>query len=191
MLAAAHFAFLMMSEKQRVFYFTLWNRVMVEQGWYHLPAAEKDCKRRALHAQAGCPDSSKAFTNGHFDRFKSACLAIIEGKNDPHTADEDGQRRRLVWRIKDDAKKAGLDAAYVVGIARDLAVLGNWQDLDLAGLTNLRNTIHDRASSKLGHDTRNVRHVRHYVLDKVPKMFQPRPKEKAHHAPPADDNEPF
>ena len=180
-----------MSPKQTHFYFTLWNRVMVEQGWYHLPAAEKDCKRRALHVQAGCPESSKAFTNSHFDKFKSACLALIEGKNDPHTADEEGQRRRLVWRIKDDAKKAGLDAAYIIAVARDLAVLGNWQDLDLPGLTNLRNTIHDRAGSKLGHDTRNVRHVRHYVLDKVPRMFQPRAKEKAHTAPPANDNEPF
>ena len=181
----------MMSEKQRVFYFTLWNRVMVEQGWYHLPAAEKDSKRRALHAQAGCPASSKAFTNGHFDRFKSACLALIEGKNDPHTADEDGQRRRLVWRIKDDAKKAGLDPAYIAGIARDLAVLGNWEDLDLPGLTNLRNTIHDRAGKKIGHDTRNVRQVRHYVMDKVPRMFDPRPVTKHVTAPHSADNEPF
>ena len=180
-----------MSPKQTHFYFTLWNRVMVEKGWYHLPTAEKDSKRRALHAQAGCPDSSKAFTNAHFDRFKAACLAVINGQNDPHTADEDGARRRLVWRIKSDAKKAGLDAAYIVAVAQDLSVLGNWEDLDIPGLTNLMHTIHNRAGAKCGHDTRNVPHVRHYVLDKVPRMFEPRPVTKhvtAHHS---DDNEPF
>ena len=186
-----------MSEKQRVFYFTLWNRVMVEKGWYHLPADEKDCKRRALHEQAGCPASSKAFTTGHFDRFKSACLALIEGKNDPHTADEDGARRRLVWRIKADAKKAGLEAAYIVAVARDLAVLGNWEDLDLPGLTTLMHTIHNRAGAKCGHDTRNVPHVRHYTMDAVPRMFAPKGAHDSSvqsgascHAIP-DDNEPF
>ena len=181
-----------MSEKQRVFYFTLWNRVMVEKGWYHLPADEKDCKRRALHEQAGCPASSKAFTNGHFDRFKSACLAIIEGKNDPHTAGEEGQRRRLVWRIKSDAKKAGLDNAYIAAVAQDLAVLGNWEDLDLPGLTNLMHTIHNRAGAKCGHDTRNVPHVRHYTMDAVPRMFRPRPPSvPLVPSVPSDENEPF
>lgn len=188
-----------MSERQRIFYFTLWNRVMVERGWYHLPAAEKDAKRRALHLQAGCPASSKQFTNAHFDRFKAAALALAEGKNSAgeQRADDDGQRRRLVWRIKDDARKAGLDAAYITAIARDLHVLGNWQDLDLPSLTNLRNTIHDRAGHKLGHDTRNVPHRRHYVLDKIPGMFVPRasvplvPSVPSVPSAPPDDNEPF
>ena len=179
-----------MSPKQTTFYFTLWNRVMVEQGWYHLPAAEKDCKRRALHEQAGCPASSKAFTNGHFDKFKSACLALIAGKNDPHTADEEGQRRRLVWRIRDDSRRAGLSAEYISSVARDLAVLGNWEDLDLKSLTNLRDTIHNRAGQKLGHDTR-TRKTRHYVLDKVPRMFQPRPAAKPARSAIVDDNQPF
>ena len=189
-----------MSPAQRTFYFTLWNRVMVEKGWYHLPADEKRAKRLALHMQAGCidpkirePKSSKDFSNADFNRFKTHCEALLAGRNSagPGKADADDARRRLVWRIKSDAKKAGLDAAYIVALARDLAVLGNWEDLDLPGLTNLRNAIHDRASSKLGHDTRNVRHVRHYVLDKVPRMFEPRPVTKhvtAHHS---DDNEPF
>jgi hypothetical protein len=182
-----------MSPKQTTFYFTLWNRVMVEQGWYHLASAEKDEKRRALHTQAGCPASSKDFTNLHFDRFKSACMVILTGKKDGGLprVDDDGQRRRLVWRIKDDAKKAGLAPEYIVGLARDLAVLGNWEDLDLAGLTNLRNTIHNRAGRKLGHDPRNVRHVRHYTMDAVPRMFEPRQREMAHHGAHSADNEPF
>lgn len=185
-----------MSPKQTTFYFTLWNRVMVEQGWYHLKAAEKDAKRRALHLQAGCPASSKEFTNQHFNRFKTACEALIRGKNSAgkEKADADDARRQLVWRIKDDAKKAGLDAAYIVECARDLHVLGNWEDLDLDSLTNLRNTIHNRAGSKLGHDPRNVLHKsshRKYVLDAVPRMFQPRPAAKPATAPHNADNEPF
>lgn len=185
-----------MSPKQTTFYFTLWNRVMVEQGWYHLPAAEKDSKRRALHLQAGCPESSKDFTNQHFNRFKTACEALIRGKNSAgkEKADADDERRRLVWRIKDDARKTGLAADYIYQVAKDLHVLGNWEDLDLDSLTNLRNTIHNRAGSKLGKDTRSIHTPaprRHYVLDQVPRMFVPRTKEKAHTAPPVDDNEPF
>jgi hypothetical protein len=185
-----------MSPKQTVYYFTLWNKVMVEQGWYHLPAVEKDSKRRALHVQAECPASSKGFTNQHFNRFKTACEALIAGHNTGGVGkvDADDARRRLVWRIKDDARKAGLSAEYIIGIARDIHVLGNWEDLDLDSLTNLRNTIHDRASHKLGHDTRNVPQKRHYVLDKIPRAFVPHPTISAPVAASvsdAHDNEPF
>jgi len=195
-----------MSPKQNDFYFTLWNRVCVEQGWYHLSAAEKRSERMRLHLQAGCkyvggpkngePKSSKDFTNADFDRYKAECQKLIAGLRhggDPRVVD-DGQRRRLVWRIKDDAKKAGLDAAYIAECARDLHVLGNWQDLDLDSLTNLMKTIHNRAGKKLGRDTRNVDHKpsrRHYVMDAVPRMFDPRPVTKHVTAPHNADNEPF
>ena len=189
-----------MSPAQRTFYFSLWNRVMVEQGWHHLRTAEKDAKRRALHVQAGCKNadgtakSSKAFTNADFDLFKAECLKLTSGQRnggEPRVAD-DGQRRRLVWRIRDDAKKAGLSPEYIAEVARDLHVLGNWQDLDLPGLTNLMKTIHNRAGKKLGHDPRNVEHKRrHYVLDKVPRMFRPQPAAKPAPAAIVDDNQPF
>jgi hypothetical protein len=137
----------MLSQKQRPFYFALWNRVMVELGWYHLPAKEKDSKRRALHAQCGCPASSKAWENGDFDRYVTLCLHLLgetkSGGNGKATAE--GERRRLVWRILADAQRANLDPAYIVAVSRDLNVLGNWQDLDLARLRNLRDTIHNRA----------------------------------------------
>lgn len=164
-----------MSPKQTTYYFTLWNRVMVEQGWYHLPTADKDAKRRALHVQAGCPASSKAFTNQHFNRFKIACEALIAGRNScgPDKADDDDARRRLIWRIKDDARKARLDAAYIITVARDIHVLGNWEDLDMESLTNLRNTIHNRATKKTGHDTRTGPKRRRYLLDAVPRQFVP------------------
>ena len=179
-----------MSPKQTTYYFTLWNRVMGEQGWYHLPAAEKDSKRRALHMQARCPASSKEFTNQHFNRFKSHCEALISGKNDGGTqiVDEKDAVRRLIWRIKDDAKKAGLTPEYIIELARDLHVLGNWEDLDLESLTNLRNTIHNRAGMKIGQDTRNVITPRHYVINKVPRKFIPHPSVPTV---PSNENEPF
>ena len=181
-----------MSPKQTTFYFTLWNRVMVEQGWYHLPTAEKDAKRRALHAQANCPESSKEFTNQHFNRFKARCEAILAGKNDGGTqiVDEKDAVRRLVWRIKDDAKKAGLSPEYIIDVARDIHVLGNWEDLDLESLTNLMRTIHNRAGKKVGHDTRSMQGApRHYVINKVPRQFVPHPNQPVPHIP--NDNEPF
>lgn len=187
-----------MTQKQTIYYFTLWNKVMVEMGWYHLPAAEKNEKRYALHLQAGCPASSKGFTNQHFNRFKTRCEAIIAGKNDggPGKVDDDDARRRLVWRIKDDAKKAGLSQEYIKEVARDLHVLGNWEDLDLDSLKNLMLTIHNRASSKIGTDTRKVvvhgpvspaSPRRRYILNLNPSPFVPS-SELAHVA---DDNEPF
>jgi len=145
-LAAAH---TMMTPRQRSFYFSLWNQVCVEQGWYHLPQAQKDAKRRALHAQAGCPASSKEFTNRHFDAFRAHCAALLAGKKTGGAAvvEEAGERRRLVWRIKADAKRGGLADAYIRTLARGLCGLGAWEDLDLASLTNLRATIHNRAAA--------------------------------------------
>jgi hypothetical protein len=183
-----------MSPKQHIYYFTLWNQVCSELGWYHLPAAEKDAKRYALHEQAGCPRSSRQFSNQHFNRFKTRCQALIAGKNDggETKVDADDARRRLIWRIKDDARKADLSAEYIAEVARDIHVLGNWEDLDLASLTNLRDTIHNRAGKKLGHDTRNVRAPRrHYVLDKVPRMYAPKANPEPATAPHDAENEPF
>lgn len=186
-----------MSPKQTTFYFTLWNRVCVELGWYHLSSAEKDEKRRALHVQAGCPASSKKFTNRDFDRFKSHALALLAGKNSGGTprVDDDGERRRLVWRIRKDAQMANLDDAYIASVARDLHVLGNWQDLDLASLTNLRDTIHNRAGKKIGHDTRSPealrRYGRVYRLDAVPRTYAPPAPAEPATAAAVDERQPF
>lgn len=184
-----------MTTKQTYLYWSLWNRVCSDLGWYHLPQREKDAKRHALHIDAECPASSKAFTNLHFSRYRARCEAMLKGKNDggAQAVDHDHNRRQLVWRIKDDAKKAGLDEAYIVHLARDLRVLGNWQDLDLDSLTNLRNTIHNRAGSKIGRDTRSVHHAptpsrrrRSYTLDATPRQFEPRPTAAS-----VSDNQPF
>jgi hypothetical protein len=170
-----------MSPKQTHFYFTLWNRVCVENGWYHLGTTEKNARRHALHIQARCtkPDgsskSSRHFTNQDFDRFKALCLHLLGDKKSGGTdkEEDDGLRRRLVWRIKDDARKAGLEAAYIIEVARDLNVLGNWEDLSTPDLENLRNTIHNRAGKKLGADTRNVVHRRRYTLQLPPADLAP------------------
>jgi len=161
-----------MSPSQHALYFRIWNSLCVEQGWYHLAAKEKDAKRRALHLQARCPSSSKDFSNQHFNRFKGLCEALLAGRKFTGTdaADAHDQTRRVIWRIEEDCKKAGLDEAYVVAIARDLTALGNWRDLDLDTLTKLRTTIHNRASKKLGHDTRTTP-KRRYALDAVPRSF--------------------
>ena len=181
-----------MSPKQQVYYFTLWNKVMVHEGWHKLSAARKDEERYKIHAEVGCPDSSKDFTNQHFNRFKARCEAILAGKNDGGTqiVDEKDAVRRLVWRIKDDAKKAGLSPEYIIDVARDIHVLGNWEDLDLESLTNLMRTIHNRAGKIVGHDTRSMQAApRHYVINKVPRQFVPHPEQRAPHIP--NDNEPF
>jgi len=171
---------------------------MVAKGWCHLPTAEKNAKRYALHIEAKCPESSTEFTNQHFSRYKARCEALIAGKNDGGTqaVDADDARRRLIWRIKEDAKKAGLAPEYISEVAKDLAVLGNWEDLDLAGLENLMHTIHNRAGKKLGKDTRNVhtpapRKTRVYTMDAVPRMFTPARKAAAPVPHATDDNEPF
>lgn len=169
-----------------------WPAVCAARDWEE----NDETARVEFHRANGLPDSRKDWnTRGHFDTFLAACKeAKGQRTGGSKRTDEDGQRRRLVWRIKDDAKKAGLDAAYIAECARDLHVLGNWQDLDLASLTNLMKTIHNRAGSKLGHDPRNVDHKparRHYVLEKVPRMFTPRPATKPEPAAIVDDNQPF
>lgn len=173
-----------MSPKQKTYYFTLWNRVMVQKNWHKLSTKERDQERYKIHAKAGCPQSSLKFTNLHFNRFKSACEALLAGKNTGGNGkvDDDDARRRLVWRIKDDARKAGLAPEYIIECARDLHVLGTcWEDLDLDSLTNLMQTIHNRAGSKLGRDTRSLQHAaprRRHALEAVPRMFTPRRADK-------------
>jgi hypothetical protein len=145
-----------MSPAQKTLYWRLWSRLSKTLGWHTLPSTTRDTLRRQLHTQAGCPPSSKDFNNRHLDRYITYTNALIHDHNDPGTprTDDDGHRRRLIWRIQTDATLANLDEAYIRHLARDLHVLGNWQDLDLESLENLRNTIHNRATTKLGHDPR-------------------------------------
>lgn len=140
-----------MTPAQKALYWRLWQRLCKARAWHTLPRQEQDAHRRALHQEAHCPPSSTDFKNRDFDRFLATITAHLNNQNAPGLPrhDTDGQTRRLVWRIRHDATRAGLDEAYIRKIARDLHVLGNWEDLDLDSLENLRNTIHNRARKKL------------------------------------------
>lgn len=168
-----------MTPKQKSLYWRLWQQVATQFGWLNLPKDQLDEKRRALHRAAGCPDSSTNFGNAALDRYKGHCLALLAQRNSagPDLLSENGERRRLIWRIRQDAKDAGLDEAYIVKVARDLHVLGCWDELCLEELTNLRNTIHNRSRSKLNHPERTAtadRPRRRYTLDKIPRAYQDR-----------------
>lgn len=170
-----------MSPKQTTYYFTLWNQVMVAQGWYHESADKKRERRLAAHVQAGCINcdgsakSSKNLSNVDFGLIKAYFQKLITGKNHGglEKVKEDDARRRLVWRIKADSKIGGLNTAYIKIIAKEMHVLGNWEDLPMDDLTNLRNAIHNRAGSKAGKDTRTATR-RTYTLDSIPRQFVPK-----------------
>lgn len=156
---------------------TEWNEVCAVRGW----SPNDDTVRLQFYRDNGLPESRSDWnTRGHFDTFLAACKeakGIRTGG--PQRTDDDGERRRLVWRITEDAKKAGLNRDYIVHLARDLHVLGNFEDLDLPSLQNLMRAIHNRAGKKLGRDTRTRPARRRYVLDAVPRMFS-HAKEERH-----------
>lgn len=133
-----------MSPKQTSLYWRTWSALCTEFDWPHNSSA----RRYALHQEAGCPQSSKRWENPDFDRFLAHARALLAGRRTGGTGpvDEAGERRRLLWRIKQDLKRAGLDEHYVAQIATDMYGLGCWSLLALDHLTNLRNTIHNRTA---------------------------------------------
>lgn len=118
------------------------------QGWGN---AEKEARRRAIHAAAGCPASMRAFSNSHFDAFLQECAAL---KNRIDIRDR--ERERLVWRIQADAKAAGLDPAYLARICDDLHGTGDWESLPEPDLADFRNVIHNRARARGAQSPRNT-----------------------------------
>jgi len=143
-----------MSPAQNAKYWRTWSALCTEHGWKN-----SDSERRyALHKEAGCPQSMKDFTNTSFDKFLGVAKRLLGQKVDPARASGDGERRRLIWRIKQDAKKANLEQAYLNKLAEDLTGLACWEELALDQLTNFRNAIHNRAShraAELAHSDNN------------------------------------
>jgi hypothetical protein len=185
----------MLTPGQIPFYWRLWAGVLAAKGWGSLSTKDKDSKRYEFHRENGLPQSmTKMNPRAHFDIFKQAAERVIKGSGPgATTAPEDGERKRLVWRIKEDAAKAGLDATYLAKVSTDLYGLACWDALALDDLTNFRDAIHNRAGTKLGHDTRSVPQ-RRMILDPekkfVPKSTpQPtrKPQPIEHHA----EAEPF
>lgn len=141
-----------MTPAQTSLYWRTWAAVCHEHGW---PTSDTT-RRRALHAQAKCPPSMRAFTNVHFDRFLSVARQILGSRECTPVAAEAGERKRLLWRIQQDMRTSGLSDPYLDKIATDQYGLSCWRDLCIADLTNLRNTLHNRAGKKIHHDTRTV-----------------------------------
>jgi hypothetical protein len=165
-----------MSPKQTTLYWSFWNRVCTEHGWKN----NDSTRRYALHTAAGCAASMKAFTNRDLDRYLSHCRQLLGAREDITVQAEAGERRRLIWRIQEDAKTAGLADAYLDKIATDQFGLACWRDLSIQDLTHLRNIMHNRAGTKCGHDTRTVQAQqarRRYILrmnePAVPADLQP------------------
>jgi hypothetical protein len=162
-----------MSPKQVTLYWRTWGAVCAEFGWQNSDTEH----RRAIHAEAGCKPSMKDFTNRDLDLYLAACRRLLGQRVTASTAGDLGERKRLIWRIRQDADRAGLDQAYLAKLSTDLYGLACWDELCLADLTNFRNAIHDRASSRVGADTRTAerRPRRRYILRPTP-VAAPQPE---------------
>lgn len=164
----------MLTTKQVQKYWRTWAKIIAFQGWSHEPAARKDVRRKATHIMCGLKNadgtarSMKTFANRDFSRWLAATA---------HLCDEvdirDRDRENALWRIENDAKKGGLDIAYIESMARELYNTTAWRDLSFDQLENLRDAIHNRAGKKIGHDTRYVSSQprRKYTLDGGTRTF--------------------
>jgi hypothetical protein len=165
-----------LSPKQTQYYWSMWAAVCREHAWQN----NDDDRRYDLHKNAGCPQSMRAFTHSHFDKFLSYCRRLTGSRECVEAKAQDGERKRLIWRITKDAELANLSAGYLDQVAKDMYGLACWTELCLADLRNLRDLMHNRASSRLGHDTRTIearQTTRKYYLQRppahVPKELQP------------------
>jgi hypothetical protein len=129
-----------LSKLQTSRYWRTWSEVCRYHGWRN---ADED-RRRALHAEAGCPASMRDFGNKDFDLYLNYTATLL----DQVPAPRDPERERLCYAIARDAKKGGLSDAYLARICGDRFDSSRWRDLPLTQLEQLRNTIHNRASHK-------------------------------------------
>jgi len=152
----------MIKDTQKPLYWRFWSEVCAEHGWSNSDTE----RRRALHAQAGCPASMTAFSNTDLDRYLSFCRQLLGTRECTEVAAQEGARKRLLWRIATDARTAKLDDSYLNKISTDQFGLACWRDLCLADLTHIRNVLHNRAGRHVGHDTRTLqkRPTRKYTL---------------------------
>ncbi|MCC7518378.1 MAG: hypothetical protein IT578_04240 [Verrucomicrobiae bacterium] len=135
-----------MTRLQRNAYWKLWQAVCRAQGW----SPQDDERRHAIHREAlGQEKSSNDFTNADLDqifplmrRLSGSDLVDSQVQLDDYERGGDpGERRRLLWRIN----KLALDLAYVRSICAALYKTTNWERLPIPQLTNLRNTLANRA----------------------------------------------
>jgi len=165
----------MLTPKQEQKYWRTWAKILACQGWAHETSAKKDQRRYATHIMCGLKSedgtarSMKSFVNRDFSRWLAATA---------HLCDEvevrDRDRENSVWRIRQDARAAGLSDEYLAAIARDVFGTNDWCGLPGDQLIKFRNTIHNRAGSHTGHDTRTeapAQPRRKYTLDGGSRSF--------------------
>jgi len=147
----------MLSKAQHNLYWRTWSAICDQNGWSHKPARERDDLRYALHARAGLPHSMTEFANRHFNTFLRFAERLLGVR-----VTRDRDRENLLWHIRQDARAANLDDAYIRKLSTDLTGLSCYEELAPDDLTNLRNLIHQRARKR-----------RQYTLDQEPKHYVP------------------
>jgi hypothetical protein len=101
-----------MSPKQTRFYRGLWGAAKKAQ-----PALD----RKALHAELGLPESSTAFTQEDFDRWKAHCLSLSQPENyRDQSATVAMPRTRRVWLAATLCQAMGREVEYALGTLRQM-----------------------------------------------------------------------
>lgn len=151
----------MTSDAQRIMLFSLFSKLAIARGWIGQVQREierekltRECLGLGSDADAEETPSWSALENAEIDLLKRRMIALREGDSlDAQLADvmarDDGERRRLIYRIEQDAKRAGFGDAYMNTIVRDMEDAGaDWRALPLPALENLRDTVANRARRK-------------------------------------------
>ena len=142
-----------MTVAQTAMYFSLWGRVRDYYRARGIDPKQCDAKRHELHKKAlGADKSSKDFTNVDLDKFKAACLAIVEPDNlDAQLRQLDQPEKRfsaLLAQARDLAAKCvnkpGREGGYLDGMARKIFGPAQYQMLDEKQLGQLCGILNQR-----------------------------------------------
>lgn len=127
-----------LSKAQIGLHWRLWARVKAIQmpGRETWTKHEEDQRRREIYTQAlGDEKSLTEFDNDDFDKVKAAMLAIVEpGNLNAQLHALNGQRKRLLFGIRNLAQSMGAGPAYVAGIVERMNAEGKLGSADLEEL---------------------------------------------------------
>lgn len=113
-----------MSPDQTRYYWGLWKGAVT---------ADPSLDRKALHKALGLPESSKAFKQEHFDRWKSRCLALAQPENyRGQVATVAMPRTRRIWLAETLCVALGQEPAYAVATLRRMNRGGALQSGEIA-----------------------------------------------------------
>jgi hypothetical protein len=143
----------MTSQAQRIMLFSYFGHLANARRW--TGTEQRTERNRITRELFGEVVSWGDLDNSQVDRLKARLIAL---RRPPHiaashgdidenadwAAAEDGERRRLVHRIESDLRKAALAEGYIRKIALDQCDRGDWRDLPIGQLTNLRDTLAQR-----------------------------------------------